>query len=88
MEPNQITKQMLNFNKTVFDNTYAGVTVMQNISENMMDGFLRQFPWMTEENKKPMKESFQYFRQMSDSCKEQVDKSFSSFSEMVDKKSE
>lgn len=88
MEPNQITKQMLNFNKTLLDNTFAGVNVMQNMSENMMDGFLRQFPWMTEENKKPVMESFQYFRQMSDSCKEQVDKSFSSFSEMVDKKSE
>lgn len=86
MEHTQITKQMLNFNKTVFDNTYMGVTVMQNLSENMMDGFLRQFPWMTEENKKPIKESFQYFRNMGDSCKEAVDQSFVSLAEMIEKK--
>ncbi len=81
-----ITKQMINFNKTVFDNSYVGMTVLQDLSESMMDGFFRQFPWITEEGKKPIKESMQYYRQIGDSCKDAVDKGFDSFSEMIDKK--
>lgn len=79
----RLTRQILSFNKTVFDNSYFGVTVLQNFTESMMNGYFRQFPWMTEESTKPFRESFHYFRQMGDSCKEAVDRGFDALADMV-----
>ena len=54
MEPIKIARQMIDFQKTLFDNTYNVVTTMQDNSENMVNGFLNQCTWVTEEAKEAL----------------------------------
>lgn len=85
METGKFAQQVIGMHKTMFDNTFNGMVVLQNYSENMMDGFLRQFPWMTEENKKPFVESMAMMKKMRDEYKAAVDQGYAKLEEMVEK---
>ena len=52
MEPNFMLKQMLNFNKTAFDNSFTAMLTIQEQNAKMVNTFLEQATWMPEEGKK------------------------------------
>ncbi len=52
MEPKQIAKQMIQFNKTAFDNTFDAMNVLQEQTEKMMGMYLEQAPLLPAEGKK------------------------------------
>lgn len=52
MDPKQIAKQMIQFNKTAFDNTFNAMTVLQEQTEKMMATYLDQAPWIPADGKK------------------------------------
>jgi hypothetical protein len=52
MDPKQIAKQMIQFNKTAFDNTFNAMTVLQEQTEKMMGMYMDQAPWIPAEGKK------------------------------------
>jgi hypothetical protein len=56
MDPKQIAKQMIQFNKTAFDNTFDAMTVMQEQTEKMMGMYLEQAPLIPAEGKKAIDE--------------------------------
>jgi hypothetical protein len=83
METPNMTKQMIGFNKAVFDNAFNGIAFMQDYSENMMDGFMRQFPWVTEQNQKPLKDTMEFMKKARTDYKNVVDQGFEQLEEMV-----
>jgi hypothetical protein len=56
MDPNQMLKQMLEFNKTAFDNSFNAMLTIGEQNEKMVSVFLEQATWMPEEGKKLIKE--------------------------------
>jgi hypothetical protein len=52
MEPKQIAKQVIQFNKTAFDNTFDAMAVLQEQMEKMTDLYLEQSPLLPAEGKK------------------------------------
>ncbi|PKN05581.1 MAG: hypothetical protein CVU74_00985 [Deltaproteobacteria bacterium HGW-Deltaproteobacteria-9] len=52
MDPKQIAKQMIQFNKTAFDNTFDAMTVLQEQTEKMVAMYLEQAPLVPAEGKK------------------------------------
>jgi hypothetical protein len=53
MDPKQIAKQMIQFSKTAFDNTFNAMTILQEQTEKMVNMFQeQQSPWMPAEGKK------------------------------------
>jgi polyhydroxyalkanoate synthesis regulator phasin len=52
MDPKQIAKQMISFNKTALDNTFDAMTALQEQTEKMMSMYLEQAPLIPEEGKK------------------------------------
>jgi hypothetical protein len=52
MDPKQIAKQMIQFNKTAFDNSFDAMTVLQEQTEKMMGRFMEQALWIPAEGKK------------------------------------
>ena len=52
MEMNPMFKQMLEFNKAAFDNTFNAMSTIQEQNAKMMSTFLEQASWMPEEGKK------------------------------------
>ncbi|HOD28674.1 MAG TPA: hypothetical protein PKH03_05640 [Syntrophales bacterium] len=54
MEPKQMAKQMMQFNKAAFDNTFNAMTVLQDQAEKMMNSVIEQSAWMPAEGKKAL----------------------------------
>ena len=52
MEPNVMLKQMLDFNKTAFDNSFNAMLTIHEQNAKMVNTFLEQAAWMPEEGKK------------------------------------
>ena len=56
MDPRQIAKQMIQFNKTAFDNTFDALTALQEQTEKMVTMWMDQAPLMPAEGKKAINE--------------------------------
>ena len=86
METQKIAKQMIDFQRTMFNNTYNAVTVIQDNSESMMNGYLKQFPWLTDEARKPLNDSMTFFKESKNNYQKIVDEGFQNLTKMIDKK--
>lgn len=51
MDQGKIAKQMVDFHKATFDNTFNAMSIMQEQTERMVSMFLEQSPWVPEEGK-------------------------------------
>jgi hypothetical protein len=52
MEPKQIAKQIVDFNKTAFDNSFDAMSVIQDQTEKMVNAMMEQTAFFPEEGKK------------------------------------
>jgi hypothetical protein len=69
MEKNPICKQMMEFNKIIFDNTFSYMATLQNQNEKIVLHFLEKLPWIPEEGKKAFSESFAAITKKQESFK-------------------
>ena len=51
MDQKQIAKQMIQFNKTAFDNSFNAMTMVYEQNEKMVNAFLTQATWLPENGK-------------------------------------
>jgi len=56
MDPKQMMKQMIDFNKTAVEKTFTAMTVMQDQTEKMVSMWMDQNKWYPEEGKKAIAE--------------------------------
>ena len=56
MEPLKLAKQMIDFNKATFDNSFNTMVLLQEQTEKMVNAFLEQSTWLPEEGKKVLNE--------------------------------
>ena len=47
-----IAKQMMDFNRTAFENTFGAMCMLQEQSEKMVNSFVEQAEWIPGEGKK------------------------------------
>ncbi len=83
MEMTKITKQMIDYQKAAIDQTFQGMILLQDYSENMMNTALKQFPWVTEETKKPLDDSMEVFKKTRNDYKKVIDQGFAKLEEMA-----
>ncbi|MCK8602873.1 hypothetical protein [Desulfoferrobacter suflitae] len=76
MEPMKMTKQMIDFNKSSFDNTFNALSMLQEQYERMINSFLDQAAWLPEEGKKVLNEWLDSYKKGRETFKETVDTSF------------
>jgi hypothetical protein len=86
METPQFAKQMIGFQKTVFNNSFNALSTVQDQTETMINNFIGQFPWATEESKKQMKETYAYIKKARNDFKKAVDDGFDQFEKLVENK--
>jgi polyhydroxyalkanoate synthesis regulator phasin len=77
-EMNQFTfaKQMLDFNRTTFANTFGAMRLFQEQSEKMITTFVEQVDWIPSEGKKAIAEMAATFRKSCSEFKKAVDENF------------
>lgn len=86
METPQIAKQVIGFQRTVFNNSFNALATVQDQTETMINNFIGQFPWVTAEAKKQMADSADYIKKARNDFKKAVDNGFDQFEKLVDKK--
>ncbi|MFZ0929543.1 MAG: hypothetical protein WAN11_13135 [Syntrophobacteraceae bacterium] len=75
---NQFTfaKQMLDFNRTTFENTYGAVCMLQEQSEKIINSFMEQATWIPSEGKKAMADMSAMCKKSCSEFKKAVDENF------------
>lgn len=76
MEPEQIAKEMIDFNKTAFDNSFKAMSVLQDQSEKMVSMFIEQTAFIPEEGKKLVIDWINTYKKGRDEFKNSADESF------------
>ena len=85
MDNKQIAKQMIQFNKTAFDNSFNAMTMVYDQSERMLETFLNQGAWLPEEGKKAIQDWMSAYRTGCSDFKKQVDENYAKVEEYFDK---
>ncbi|MCG8643517.1 MAG: hypothetical protein MI862_27570 [Desulfobacterales bacterium] len=86
MDQAQIAKQMIGFQKTVFDNSFNAMAVVQDQTETMVNNLMTQLPWVTEDGKKQMNETFAFTKKAREDFKKAVDQGYAQFDTLFDQK--
>lgn len=76
MDQKQIAKQMLEFNKTVFDNTFNAIVMIQDQAEKLASGVLEKAPWFPEEGKKSISQLVNTYKKAREDFKTASDESY------------
>ncbi len=76
MDQKAMLKQMVEFNKTTFDNSFKTMIMLQEQTETMVNTLLGQATWLPEEGKKVINDWVKAFKKGRDDYKKLVDQSF------------
>lgn len=76
MDPKQIAKQMIQFNKTFFDNSFDAMTVMHEQTEKMIGTYLEQVPMIPVEGKKAIADWMKSYKKSREEFKSAVEKNY------------
>jgi exonuclease III len=73
MEAFEIAKQMIDLQKTTFQNTFTALAMLQEQTEKMATAFLDQIPGLSKEGRKTINEWVGAFKKARDDFKKAVD---------------
>lgn len=76
MEQAKIAKQMIDFQKATFDNTFSAMVLLQEQAEGMANTLLDQATWMPEEGRKAVNNWVGAYKKGREDFKKGVDESF------------
>ena len=76
MDPKQIAKQMVAFNKTTFDNNFRAMQALQEQTERMVNKFWEKSPILPDEGKKAIADWMKKKKKGCEDLKSAVDENF------------
>jgi hypothetical protein len=88
MEPQRLAKQMISFQKSVFENSFHAMNTVIEQTENMAKSFMEQIPMVPKENKKAMEDALGFCKKARDDFKKAVDDGFAKMEEVFTPKGE
>lgn len=77
MDQKMLFKQMIDFQKNTFDNSFKAMTTLQEQGEKMVSMFLEQSPWLPDEGRKAVTNWIKAYKKGREDFKSAVDKNFS-----------
>ena len=76
MDQKQIARQMIQFNKTAFDNSFNAMSMVYEQNEKMLGTFLQQATWMPEEGRKAIETWMQTYKKGCEDFKKMTDENY------------
>lgn len=76
MDPKQIAKQMIAFNKAAFDNNFNAMYALHEQNERIINKFWEKAPVFPEEGKKAVAEWMKTYKKGCEDFKKTVDENF------------
>ena len=77
MDTEKMAKQMIDFHKATFDNTFNAMVMLQDQTEKMVNTFLAQATWLPEEGKRVIDEWLSAYKKGREDFRQIVDDNFS-----------
>jgi len=69
MDQQTISKEMMNFNKMLFDNSFNAISVIQDQSEKMITAFMDKATWLPAEGEKAITDWISAYKKGRDDFK-------------------
>lgn len=85
MDYEKITQQMLNLNKTSFDNSFNAMNLVCEQNRKMAESFLSQAAWIPDEGKKAYKDWMSAMCTGANDLKKMVDENYTKVEEYFDR---
>ena len=85
VDSQKVVKQMVDFNKATFDNTFNALIMLQEQAERMANTMLEQANWMPEEGRKAIADWVGAYKKGRTEFKGMVDESFAKVEEFFEK---
>lgn len=76
MDQNTIAKQMIDFHKSTFTNSYNAIVMLQDQSEKMMNTFLSQATWVPQDLRKVVGDWVEACKKGREEFKSSMDENF------------
>lgn len=76
MDPKQIAKQIVDFNKTAFDNSFEAMSALQDQAEKMFTASMEQTSFFPAEGKKLINEWIKTYKKGREDFKAAADENF------------
>ena len=76
MDQKQLLKQMIDFNKAAFDNSFSAMVTLQEQTERMANTLLDQATWLPEEGRNAIDEWVKAYKKGREDFKKTVDDNF------------
>ncbi len=76
MDPKQIAKQMIAFNKAAFDNNFTAMNSLHEQTERLINKFWEKSPMFPEEGRKAISEWIKTYKKGCEDFKNTVDGNF------------
>lgn len=83
MDQQTLFKQMIEFQKGTFDNSFNAMCKLQEQSEEIIKAFINQAAWMPDEGKKAVTDWIEAYRKGQSQLKDMVDASFEKVQEFI-----
>ncbi len=76
MDQKQFVKQMIDFHKTSFDNSFNAMVMLQEQTEKMVSAVLEQATWLPDDGKNVLNQWIGAYKKGRDDFKKTVDDNF------------
>lgn len=76
MEQGRLIRQMIDFQKASFDNSFNAMVMIQEQTEKMAKNFLDQASWLPEDGKNVLNQWIGAYRKGRDTFKKSVDENY------------
>lgn len=82
MEAEKFAKQVIDFQKATFDNTFTAAVMMQDQAERMFNSLMEQANWLPDEGRRTIDEWVGAYKKGRADLKGVIDENFTKLAEM------
>jgi hypothetical protein len=86
METTKFAKQSLQFQKTIFENSFNALILAQDQTEKLVGSYLDQLPWVNDESRKALQTSVEMAKKARNDFKNAVEDGYRKFEELLEEK--
>ena len=82
MEPGMFPKQVLTYQRSLFESAFNAMCAVQDQTEQMTETMLKQMNWMPEEAKKSLRDTVEMYKKARENYKKSVEEGFDRMEDM------
>jgi len=82
MGPGEINKNLIQFQRTIFNNTYSAIATLQDHTVKISLNIISNLPWYPDEARKALTEAFDLYEETRENVKKNIDDTFLKLEEL------